>query len=140
MFSRPGLSEYLLSQQGAQELERSRLALLQEYYDPLSVKQLDAIGIGDAPFEQSAFDLVHARLLLMHLPSRLKALRRLTAAARSGGSVAAIDPDFTTVALSPPNPTWERTWSVFFDALSAGGWDPGYGACLCSSAPPHLSR
>jgi hypothetical protein len=24
-----------------------------------------------------------------------------------------------------------RAWSVFFDALIAGGWDPGHGARLC---------
>ena len=69
--------------------------------------------------------------MLTHLPSRLEALRRLARAARPGGWVAAIDPDFTTVALSPTNPTWERTRSMFFDALIAGGWDPAYGARLC---------
>jgi SAM-dependent methyltransferase len=79
---------------------------------------------------QDAFDLVHARNVLMHLPSRLVALRRLADAARPGGWVAAIDPDFTTVALSPMNLTWERTWSVFCDTLLAGGWDPRYGARL----------
>ncbi len=180
------MSEYLLSQQDSPELERSRLTLLQEYHDPLTIRQLEAIGVGEGwrcldvgagagsvtrmlaervgstgsvlavdldtglldplgtdrvevrrhdllsdPLPQDAFDLVHARLLLMHLPSRLEALRRLAAAARPGAWVAAMDPDFTTVALSPTNLTWERTWSVFCDALVAGGWDPRYGARLC---------
>jgi SAM-dependent methyltransferase len=179
------LTEYLLPQHGARELERSRLRLLEEFHDPLTAAQLDAIGVGDGwrcldvgagagsvtrmlaervgsigavlavdldtglleglasdrvqvrrhdllsePLPEAAFDLVHARLLLMHLPSRFEILRRLTRAARPGGWVAAIDPDFTTVAVAPTNPTWERTWKVFFDALSAGGWDPGYGASL----------
>jgi SAM-dependent methyltransferase len=180
------LTEYLLSQSDSPDLERSRLRLLQEYHDPLSVRQLDAIGVGEGwrcvdvgagggsvtrmladrvggtgsvlaldldtslleslasdrievrrhdllsdSLAQAAFDLVHARLLLMHLPSRLRALRRLASAARPGGWVAAVDPDFTTVALSPSNLTWERTWSVLCDALIAGGWDPRYGARLC---------
>jgi SAM-dependent methyltransferase len=180
------MTEYLLSQQGAPDLERSRLKLLQEYHDPLSVGQLDAIGVGEGwrcldvgagggsvtrmlaervgrtgsvlavdldtslleplaserievrchdllsdPLPRDAFDLVHARLLLMHLPSRLLALRRLAAAARRGAWVAAIDPDFTTVTLSPSTPTWDGIWSVFQDALVAGGWDPRYGARLC---------
>jgi SAM-dependent methyltransferase len=175
------LTEYLLSQQGALDLERSRLRLLEEYHDPLTISQLDAIGVGAGwrcldvgagggsvtqmlgervgrtgsvlaldldtsllqglasdrievrrhdlladPLPPDAFDLVHARLVLMHLPSRLDALRRLVGAARPGGWVAAIDPDFTT------NLTWERTWSVCSDALVAGGWDPRYGARLCS--------
>ena len=68
----------------------------------------------------------------MHLPSRLEALSRLIAAARPGGWVTAIDPDFTTVELIGANPTWERSWSVFLDALVAGGWDPGYGRRLAN--------
>jgi SAM-dependent methyltransferase len=179
------VTEYLLSQQGARDLERSRLKLLEEINDPLSVAQLDAIGVSDGwrcldvgagggsvtrmlaervgrtgsvlavdldtslleplaserievrrhdllsdSLPEDTFDLVHARLLLMHLPARLVSLARLAAAARPGGWVAVIDPDFTTVALSPSNPTWERIWSVFCDTLVAGGWDPRYGARL----------
>ena len=44
--------------------------------------------------------------------------------------MAAIDPDFTTVELAPRSLGWERTWSVFLDALVAGGWDPRYGRRL----------
>jgi SAM-dependent methyltransferase len=163
------------------------LGLLQARFDPLTIAQLDAIGVGEGwrcadvgagagsvaqiladrvgcsgsvlavdldtslleeladerievrrldllsdPLPAKAFDLVHARNLLMHLPSRLQALRRLVAAARPGGWVVASEPDFTVVTLSPPNPVWERTWSTFLDALIAGGWDPLYGARLAS--------
>jgi SAM-dependent methyltransferase len=177
---------YLLSQRGLPDVERPRLRLLEEVHDPLTISQLDAIGVGEGwrcldvgagggsatkmlaarvgstgsvlavdldtslleglasdrvqvrrhdllvdPLPQAAFDLVHARLLLMHLPSRLEALRRLTAAARPGGWLAVMDPDFTTVAVSPRNLTWERVWSAFNDVLVDGGWDPRYGARLC---------
>jgi SAM-dependent methyltransferase len=176
------VTEYLLSQRSAPDLERYRLGLLQEFHDPLSVRQLEAIGVGEGwrcldagagggsltrilaervgatgsvlaidldttllealaservevrrldllaeELPAASFDIVSARLLLMHLPSRLEALSRLIAAARPGGWVTAIDPDFTTVELIGANPTWERSWSVFLDALVAGGWDPGYG-------------
>jgi SAM-dependent methyltransferase len=80
---------------------------------------------------QAEFDLVHARLLLMFLSPRLGALQRLVSAARPGGWVASIAPDFTTVALSPTSLAWQRVWSRFLDAAMAGGWDPGYGARLC---------
>jgi hypothetical protein len=73
---------------------------------------------------------VHARLLLMHLPARLRAVERLMSAVRPGGWFAAIDPDFTTVDMVPRTRAWERTWSIFLDALIAGGWDPRYGARL----------
>lgn len=176
---------YLLSQQGARELERSRLTLIQEFHDPLSVRQLDRIGlaagwrcldagagggsltrllaerVGSAgsvlavdldtslldhlagehievrqadllrgPLPQAAFDLACARLVLMHLPARVEALRRLSRSVRPGGWVAAMDPDFGTVAVSPSDAAWERAWSAFLDALISGGWDPRYGARL----------
>jgi SAM-dependent methyltransferase len=81
---------------------------------------------------QMEFDLVHARLLLMFLSPRLDALQRLVSAARPGGWVASIAPDFTAVALSPNSSVWQRVWSRFLDAAIAGGWDPGYGARLPS--------
>ena len=166
-------------------MERGRLALLEEYHDPLTVSQLDAIGVGEGwrcldvgagagsvtrmlaervgstgsvlavdldtslldelasdrvevrrhdvlsdRLPQAAFDLVHARLLLMFLSPRLGALQRLVNAARPGGWVASIAPDFTAVALSPTSLVWQRVWSQFLDAAIAGGWDPGYGARL----------
>ena len=82
------------------------------------------------PLPADSFDLVNARLLLMHLPARREAMRRLVAVARPGGWVAAIDPDFTTVEPAPRSLGWERTGSVFLDALVAGGWDPRYGSRL----------
>jgi SAM-dependent methyltransferase len=179
------VTEYLLSQRTAPDFERHRLRLVEEIHDPLSVRQLDAIGVGEGwrcldagagggsvtrmlaqrvgatgsvlaidldtsmlehladarvevrahdllrdPLPEGGFDLVNVRLLLMHLPARLEALTRLAAAARPGGWVTAIDPDLTTVELIGANLTWERSWSVFLDALVAGGWDPGYGRRL----------
>jgi hypothetical protein len=107
------VSEYLLSQRDSPDVERIRLRLRE-------------------PLPAGAFDLVNARLLLQHLPSRLEALLRLAGAARPDAWVTAMDPDFTTVALSPTSVAWERTWSAFFDAVVAGGWDPRYGARLCA--------
>jgi SAM-dependent methyltransferase len=83
------------------------------------------------PLPEAAFDLVHARLLLMHLPSRISAVRRLVSALRPGGWIAIIDTDFTAVKISPSSPAWRRAWSAFCDALVAGGWDLRYGQRLC---------
>ena len=184
---RPGLTEYVLSRQGSPDVELARLRLLEEYHDPLTVSQLDAIGVGEGwhcldvgagagsvtrllaervgstgsvlavdvdtsvldkqasdrvevhrhdlmsdQLPQAAFDLVHARLLLMFLSPRLGAVQRLVSAARPGGWVASIAPNFTTVVLSPTSLVWQRVWSQFLDAAMAGGWDPGYGARLYS--------
>ena len=126
------MTEYVFSQQRSPVVERARLSLLEEYHDPLTVGQLDAIGVGEGwrcldvgagagsvtsmlaervgstgsvlavdldtslleelasdrvdvrrcdlmsdELPQAAFDLVHARLLLMFLSSRLGASKRL---------------------------------------------------------------
>ena len=179
--------EYTLSQEGAEELERARLALLEDFCDPHTARQLDAIGVAEGwrcldvgagagsatrllaervgatgsvlavdldtrllgpleservqvrrhdllgePLPQAGFDLVHARNLLMHLPGRLDALRRLLAAVRPGGWLALCEPDFNAMSVSPPSAEWRRAWTLFCDAAVAGGWDPGYGSRLMS--------
>ena len=180
------MTEYVLSQQRSPDVERARLKLLEEYHDPLSAGQVDAIGVAEGwrcldvgagggsvtrmlaervgstgwvltvdldtsllqglasdrvevrqldlmadQLPQASFDLVHARLLLMFLSPRLEALERLVGAARPGGWVTSIAPDFTTVALTPTSAEWQRVWSRFLDAAMTSGWDPGYGARLC---------
>jgi SAM-dependent methyltransferase len=91
----------------------------------VEVRQHDLLA---DPLPEEAFDLVHARNLLMHLPGRLEALRRLLAAVRPGGWLAVCEPDFNALAISPPSAAWRRAWTVFCDAAVAGGWDPGYGS------------
>ena len=84
------------------------------------------------PLPDAAFDLVHARNLLIHLPSRLEALRRLVSAVRPGGWIAIGEVDFTTIEMSPSTAAWKRTRSAFWDAAIAAGWDIRYGARLLS--------
>ena len=95
--------------------------------DRVEVRRLDLMH---DQLPEAAFDLVHARLLLMFLSPRLGALERLVNAARPGGFVTSLAPDFGTAALSPSSLVWQRVWSRFLDAAIAGGWDPGYGARL----------
>jgi trans-aconitate methyltransferase len=40
------LTDYVLSLRGSPDVERTRLRLLEEYHDPLTASQLDAIGVG----------------------------------------------------------------------------------------------
>jgi SAM-dependent methyltransferase len=95
--------------------------------DRVEVRRHDLLS---DPLPEAAFDLVHARNLVIHLPGRLAALRRLLAAVRPGGWLASSEPDFTALAVSPPSSAWHRAWTVFCDAAVAGGWDPGYGRRL----------
>src|SRR5262249_19029688 len=82
------------------------------------------------PLPEAEFDLAHVRLVLMHVPSRFDALRRIVSSVRPGGWVAVIDADFTDIRVSPATPASERTWSAFLDAVVAAGWDPSDGARL----------
>jgi SAM-dependent methyltransferase len=179
------MTEYTLGQEGAEEFERTRLGLLEEVCDLHTVRQFDAIGVGEGwrcldvgagagsatrllaervgdtgsvlstdidvrlleplandrvevrrhdllgdSLPEAAFDMVHTRNLLMHVPGRLDALRRLLVAVRPGGWLAVCEPDFNALAVSPSSGAWRRAWTVFCDATVAGGWDPGYGARL----------
>ena len=182
------VTEYVLSRFDAEELERERLSLVEQFHDPLTARQLDEIGVGEGwrcldvgagggsvtrmlaervgesgsvfatdldprlleplagdrlevwqhgvlvdPLPESAFDLVHTRLMLMHVPARLVALQRLAASIRPGGWLAVIDVDFTGMRLSPATPAWDRVWSAFLDTTTAAGWDASYGARLCDN-------
>ncbi len=149
------MAQYTLGQDGAEEFERARLALLEEVHDPYTVRQFDAIGVSEGwrcldvgagagsatrllaarvgdtgsvvsldldvrllerlandrvqvrrhdavsdPLPEAAFDLVHARNLLMHLPARLDVLGRLLAAVRPGRWLAVCEPDFNAMAVT----------------------------------------
>jgi SAM-dependent methyltransferase len=185
VYGRSTMTDYALAQEGAEQQERARLALLEQMFDPHTVRQLDAIGVGEGwhcldvgagggsatrllaervgatgsvlavdldtrlleplagdrvevrrhdllsdPLPEGAFDLVHARNLLMHLPGRLRALRLLLAAVRPGGWLAVCEPDFTGQSVMPRRTSWHRAWSGFLDATVASGWDPRYGGRL----------
>lgn len=49
------------------------------------------------PLPEAEFDLIHARLVLVHVPERLVAIRRLVQALRPGGWLLIEDADATTV-------------------------------------------
>jgi SAM-dependent methyltransferase len=58
--------------------------------------------IVDGPLPARSFDLIHARLLLCHLPSRERVLDRMIEALKPGGWL--VIEDFDGLSL-PPNPT-----------------------------------
>ena len=49
------------------------------------------------PLPEAAFDLIHARLVLVHIPERVQVLKRLVAALKPGGWI--IDEEFDSVSL-----------------------------------------
>jgi SAM-dependent methyltransferase len=83
------------------------------------------------PIEAQGFDLIHARLLLEHLPERRAVLAKLVAALRSGGWLVVEDYDISTMAVAePPRPAWSRINGAVVKAMQASGSDPLYGRQL----------
>lgn len=94
----------------------------------LEVRRHDIVG---EPLEEEAYDLVHARLLLMHLSDREQALQHLVAALRPGGYLLVEDADFRNYQVCyPPSDLLARTGAAIVQLMERGGGDPFYGLKL----------
>ncbi|HET9608026.1 MAG TPA: hypothetical protein VFP06_00375 [Acidimicrobiales bacterium] len=76
-------------------------------------------------------DLVHARLVLEHLPQRDAVVAKLVAALRPGGWLVIDDYDLCTIGVvDPPHAAWSATADATVAVLRAAGVDPYYGSKL----------
>lgn len=104
----------------------------------LEVGSIEAVGNLDVrqhdirvdPLPQAAFDLVHTRLLLLHLPERDAVTGRLAAALKPGGLMVVGDIDFTTIATAEPSTEFTEVLVAFDEAVRKAGWDPETGPQL----------
>lgn len=85
---------------------------------------------------EGGFDLIHARLVLVHIPERQEALRRMAAALRPGGHLLIEDFDIDLQPLACPHATRpehdlaNRIREGFLDLLVQRGVDRRYGRTL----------
>jgi SAM-dependent methyltransferase len=85
---------------------------------------------------EGGFDLVHARLVLVHVAQRDEALRRMVAALRPGGWLVVEDFDVAMQPLACPDPQGadehraNRIRAGFVALLDQRGVDPEYGRTL----------
>jgi len=102
----------------------------------LEVRKHDIVA-DELPTE--AFDLIHTRLLLEHLPDRDQALKRITAALRPGGWLLVEDFDATRPLVKPtpqfryPAEGQRRAAKVIralLGVMQSAGFDPAYGTRL----------
>jgi SAM-dependent methyltransferase len=70
-----------------------------------------------------AFDFVHTRLLLIHLPSRDEVLRRLAASLRPGGVLMVEEDDVHPIRAAEPR-EYREAWQAFLETTRAAGVDP----------------
>ena len=83
----------------------------------LEVVQLDVVS---DPLPSGPFDVIHARLLLMHLPPREEVLERLVALLAPGGTLVVEEHDSFPV-LTAADGAYETAWSAFLRGVEAGG-------------------
>jgi SAM-dependent methyltransferase len=95
--------------------------------DVLRVATADVTaGMPDGPF-----DLVHARLLLEHLPQRIDVLNAVAAVTAPGGWVLIEDFDWSTALMvDPPTPLLSRVADACRGFMSSHGYDPDFGRRL----------
>ena len=74
-----------------------------------------------------AFDVVHARTLLINLAEPATAAAEMTRLARPGGWVASAEPDTEHALCYPPHPAFDRLQDIFTVAFSRDGADPWIG-------------
>ncbi|MGK4585719.1 methyltransferase domain-containing protein [Kitasatospora sp. HPMI-4] len=102
---------------------------------PAQVEVVRHDVVQDAP-PAGSFDLVHARLVLVHLADRAEVLKRLVAAVRPGGWLVIEDADPALQPLACPDqhgPAQElanRIRAAFRTLLAQRGVDLGYGRTL----------
>ncbi|MVU82543.1 methyltransferase domain-containing protein [Nocardia sp. ET3-3] len=89
----------------------------------LEVREFDA---RTGEFEAGAFDLIHTRAMLMHLPERVEVVSRCLSWLRPGRWLVATDPSGFT-ASSSTSPGWRRLMDAFWALMAAHGGDPLWG-------------
>jgi SAM-dependent methyltransferase len=93
-------------------------------------------GMSTVSFEQTTIaditvdevDAVIGRLILMHLPDPVSALRQLAALVRPGGVIAFSEFDIGAARSVPDSPLARTVVGAIVDAFQAVGLDPAFGA------------
>ena len=83
--------------------------------------------------EAHAFDVVHARAVLQHVPGRERALAKMAAAVRPGKTLLVEDIIMPHPATHPSLPAWGRILDAMTAGLRGAGANPYYGLELPSA-------
>ena len=85
---------------------------------------------------EATFDLVHTRLVLMHLSAREQVLTRLVAALRPGGWLLLEEHDIFPITATA-SAAYARVWQAMGQAIAAAGARPDWGRQLPSLLTAH---
>jgi ubiquinone/menaquinone biosynthesis C-methylase UbiE len=89
--------------------------------------QFEVGDIMALPYEDGAFDVVHAHQILQHIPDPVGALRELSRVCRPGGVVAAREGDFATMAWYPEDPDLDEWLAGYRTLARANHTEPDAG-------------
>ena len=88
------------------------------------------------PFPTERFDLIHARLVLVHLPEREQVLQRMIAALKPGGWLLTEEFDSVSQVSAPEAYPWETTLKsavALRKIMIERGVDPAFGRSLAKN-------
>jgi 2-polyprenyl-3-methyl-5-hydroxy-6-metoxy-1,4-benzoquinol methylase len=108
------------------ELARTRAA-----EQRLSTVSFEQIMIADITLDEPV-DALIGRLILVHLPDPVSALRQLAGLVRPGGLVAFCETDISAVRSVPDTPQFRAVAAGIVSAFRAVGLDPAFGTTLHS--------
>lgn len=87
--------------------------------------------ISTDPLAENTYDLVHCKILLMHLDDRERVLGQFARALKPGGFLLVEEADIRSIQrVDPPSPLLTRAAAALETFFYFGGADPGYGMKL----------
>ncbi|WP_102143520.1 class I SAM-dependent methyltransferase [Mycobacterium hubeiense] len=99
------------------------------FVEPLASERIEVrqIDIRTNELPQAEFDVVHARLVLEHLPERRQILDRLAATLRPGGWMVIEDYDWSCFGFEGDEPGLDRVTEAIMAFMQRAGFEPRYG-------------
>lgn len=96
--------------------------------------ELLAAEAGELPFEDGAFDVVHAHQVLQHLTDPVAALREMRRVTRPGGVVAVRDADYAAMTWYPASAGLTEWLELYHEVAEANGVEADAGRRLAAWA------
>lgn len=93
-------------------------------------RKFDIVQDEPPPDWQSAFDIVHARFLLEHVPKPEEVVRRMASCLKHGGRMILADDDHSAMCLFPAPGHFAELWSAYEKTYLIKGNDPFIGRKL----------
>lgn len=94
----------------------------------------EVAGAHKLPYPDESFDIVHCHALLVHLPYPVAAIKEMRRVCKTGGLIAAREPDWSTCVIHPGDPRLDRWREVFAQLKRNEGAEPNAGRHLAEWA------